>query len=552
MKKSTIKLLALALCVLLISAGLVKNIMAEEEVNNTPKPMTVFSLDAGRKYFSPEQIKDIIDQLHDRGYTHMQLLLGNDGLRFLLDDMGVNVDGTEYDSEAVKTAIAHGNDAYYQDPNGNHLTESEMNEILAYAKSKQISIIPGINSPGHMDAILHAMDELKFENPRFMTSVRTVDLANEKAVKFTKALVLKYVDYFGSSIDYFTIGGDEYANDVDNAGGWRAIQKSGKYSEFVKYINDLTAEITDRGITPIAFNDGIYYNSDDSFGTFNTNLLISYWNAGWWGYDVAKPSYLQAKGHRILNTNDGWYYVLGHEESKIYNLKDALKNMKKKPFNEVPGAKAGEIDIVGSMHCLWCDDPSKPYLPDRLTEALDTFSTSYKEMMSVHEEPVIETTITTASTTQATTIATTSATTEVTTVATTPGVTVTATKATTEAVATSTTQATTIPTTKQTTKATSVATMKATTTVKGIEEPVVIHTTKSELDNNTQTQIVSSKKIMRSQATTSKGELNTTAKTKNKASAIVPKTGVNKGSEFILLLVLGLVCLAIRRHSIKQ
>lgn len=118
----------------------------------------------------------------------MNLLLGNDGLRFLLDDMNLTVGDKVYDSEAVRKAIINGNKHYYDDPNGTTLSQSEMDDILAYAKEKNISIIPTINSPGHMDAIVEAMEELGIKSPKFSyngkTSARTVDL------KMTKQLLL--------------------------------------------------------------------------------------------------------------------------------------------------------------------------------------------------------------------------------------------------------------------------------------------------------------------------------------------------------------------------
>lgn len=46
----------------------------------------IFHLDCGRKYFTVQQIKDIIDQLAANHYTHIELAFGNDGFRFLLDE----------------------------------------------------------------------------------------------------------------------------------------------------------------------------------------------------------------------------------------------------------------------------------------------------------------------------------------------------------------------------------------------------------------------------------------------------------------------------------
>ncbi len=51
---------------------------------DTDTKKAVFSIDAGRKYFSKDQIKELINQARISGYTDIQLILGNDGLRFLV------------------------------------------------------------------------------------------------------------------------------------------------------------------------------------------------------------------------------------------------------------------------------------------------------------------------------------------------------------------------------------------------------------------------------------------------------------------------------------
>ena len=86
------------------------------------KKSAIFSIDAGRKYFSKDQLIEIIEKAHRNGYTDVQLILGNDGLRFALDNMDIKVNGKTYKSEDVKKAITKGNDIYYKDPNGDYLS----------------------------------------------------------------------------------------------------------------------------------------------------------------------------------------------------------------------------------------------------------------------------------------------------------------------------------------------------------------------------------------------------------------------------------------------
>ena len=267
------------------------------QVNEKLAKKKIVSIDAGRKYFSPDQLKEIIDKAKHYGYTDLHLLVGNDGLRFMLDDMSLTVGDKTYASDDVKRAVENGTNAYYNDPNGNHLTESEMTDLIGYAKNKGIGLIPTVNSPGHMDAILNAMKELGIEKPNFnyfgKESERTVDLDNEKAVAFTKALIDKYAAYFAGKSEIFNIGLDEYANDATNAKGWSVLQAYKWYPEdgfpdkgydkFIAYANDLARIVKSHGLKPMAFNDGIYYNSDTTFGTFDKDIIVSMWTGGWGG-----------------------------------------------------------------------------------------------------------------------------------------------------------------------------------------------------------------------------------------------------------------------------
>ena len=351
----------------------------------------VISIDAGRKYFSPDQIKEIIDEASKTGYTDLHLLVGNDGLRFVLDDMSLQAGDSSYSSQAVKEAVEKGTKAYYDDPNGTALTQAQMDDILAYAKSKNIGVIPTINSPGHMDAILTAMEQLGIENPHFnyfgtKKSERTVDLDNQKALDFTKALVDKYAAYFSGKTEIFNIGLDEYANDATDAHGWQVLQASKHwpdegypdkgYEKFIQYANDLAAIVKKHKMKPMAFNDGIYYNGDTSYGTFDKDIIVSYWTGGWNGYDVASSKFLSELGHQILNTNDAWYYVLGRDKagSGWYNLDQGLEGISKSAIDVVQKNDGAKVPFIGGMVAAWADTPSATYKKELLFKLMHAFA----------------------------------------------------------------------------------------------------------------------------------------------------------------------------------
>ncbi len=309
-------------------------------------------VDCGRKYFSVSSLKKIIDNAAEAGFNYVELGVGNDGLRFLLDDMSLTVNDKTYDSDEVTSAIHEGNEAYYNFDT-DELTEEEMNSIITYASSKGIGIIPMINTPGHMDAILSAANLLTGETCSYNGSARTIDVTNATAVAFTQALVQKYITYFkDKGCKLFNMGADEYANDKFASGsmGFGNLQSEGKYSYYVKYVNKMANMIKTAGMTPMAFNDGIYFDNDTSSGTFDTDIVVCYWSSGWTGYTPMSASDLQSKGFRLINTHGDYYWVLGKSDWQC----DATKAS---GFDYKAFQGSTIENPLGAMFCIWCDYP---------------------------------------------------------------------------------------------------------------------------------------------------------------------------------------------------
>ena len=352
------RLLSLILAVILmigllpISAFATSASAQANDAEDTGYKYNIMFLDCGRKYFSVNSIKQIIDNASAAGFNYIQLAVGNDGLRFLLDDMSLTVNGTTYSSEQVSAAIHAGNEKYHNF-DVDELTQSEMDEIIAYAASKGMGVIPCVNTPGHMDAILSAATALTGKDCSYSGSARTIDVTNATAVAFTQALLKKYVSYFaGKGCEYFNMGADEYANDIFTSGsmGFGNLQSTGKYSYYVTYVNAVAKMVKDAKMTPMAFNDGIYFNSNTSSGTFDTDILICYWSNGWSSYTPMPAANLAAKGFKLINTHGDYYWVLGKSDWQCSPEKASGFNYKT--------FQGGTInDPTGSMFCIWCDYP---------------------------------------------------------------------------------------------------------------------------------------------------------------------------------------------------
>lgn len=323
--------------------------------------LKIAMLDSGRKYFSADWVKAFLYEAKADGYTHVMLAVGNDGMRFLLDDMSLTVGGKTYSSNAVASAIRAGNNAYTTASSG-EWTESEMDEFFATAKKAGIEIIPLLNSPGHMDSVLYAASSLTGTNCSYNGSSRTIDVTNDTAVRFSQAFLQKYVDYFaGKGCRYFNFGADEYANDRYTSGsmGFGSLQNSGKYGYFIKYVNELAAMVKQAGMTPIAFNDGIEFANKMSASvgsttyTFDRDIVVCYWSGGWSGYTPRTAANLASDGFRIINTTGDFYYVLGKNDSfdNGYTYAANWSNYK------VCGTSLSASSVIGGMFCMWSDYP---------------------------------------------------------------------------------------------------------------------------------------------------------------------------------------------------
>ena len=323
--------------------------------------LKIAMLDSGRKYFSADWVKAFLYEAKADGYTHVMLAVGNDGMRFLLDDMSLTVGGKTYSSDAVASAIRAGNNAYTTASSG-EWTESEMDEFFATAKKAGIEIIPLLNSPGHMDSVLYAASSLTGTNCSYNGSSRTIDVTNDTAVRFSQAFLQKYVDYFaGKGCRYFNFGADEYANDRYTSGsmGFGSLQNSGKYGYFIKYVNELAAMVKQAGMTPIAFNDGIEFANKMSASvgsttyTFDRDIVVCYWSGGWSGYTPRTAANLASDGFRIINTTGDFYYVLGKNDSfdNGYTYAANWSNYK------VCGTSLSASSVIGGMFCMWSDYP---------------------------------------------------------------------------------------------------------------------------------------------------------------------------------------------------
>lgn len=378
----------------------------------------IVHLDMGRKYYSPEWIKALIQEISALGYTELELdFSNNEGFRFSLsaEQMQIEVGGYEtvlvevepeegaQDAEEPVTAVplaggetaepaptstaqpepeeGESEPAVTDEPESTpqykevevfqsktvdlsqalsrdgYITAEQMADIIDCADEAGIEIVPLLNSPGHMGAILNVFPEYRWTDNLNRTSESTIDLENDEAVRFAQGVVGAYAQWFSEhGCETFNIGADEFANDIGGTAGavmgLNYIYNSEKdvYSKLIEYINDLAVIVQGYGMTPRAFNDSFCYKNDTAYAP-STDIQVCYWSSGWGGYSVASASTLEKKGYQLINTHGDYYYVLGKNDCWDYgNARYDFDN------NVFPGSTIS--NPVGSMFCIWSDYPN--------------------------------------------------------------------------------------------------------------------------------------------------------------------------------------------------
>ena len=117
-------------------------------------------------------------------------------------------------------------------------------------------------------------------------------------------------------------------------------------------VNQMADAVKKRNMTPLAFNDGIYFNNNISSGTFDTDIIVCYWSNGWPGYNPMSATTLASRGFKLINTNGAYYWVLGKKDTQC----DATK-ASEFDYKGFPGEGETIDNPAGAMFCIWCDVP---------------------------------------------------------------------------------------------------------------------------------------------------------------------------------------------------
>jgi hexosaminidase len=170
-------------------------------------------LDVARHFFPINDIKRFIDLMAMHKYNHLHL--------HLTDDQGWRVEILAYPRLQTisawrrETLVGHLNDEprrYDGIRHGGYYTQAELRELVRYAADRHITIVPEINFPGHVTALLAAYPELacfdgSFEVAREWGIFPNVLCPREDTFLFIENVLSEVMRIFPGR--YIHIGGDE-------------------------------------------------------------------------------------------------------------------------------------------------------------------------------------------------------------------------------------------------------------------------------------------------------------------------------------------------------
>ncbi|MFF2374276.1 glycoside hydrolase family 20 protein [Streptomyces xiamenensis] len=297
-------------------------------------------LDTARKFYSAEWIEERLHELAD-------LKLNEFHLHFS-DDQGFRIE-----SESHPEIVSQ-----------EHLTKDEVTSIVELAESLHITVIPEIDSPGHLGAVLDANPDLQLKRADGSVSEGAIDISNPDSAALIDDLLREYAPLFPG--EYFHVGGDEYpalySSDPEATypNLARAAEEQYGAGATVRdlatgWINDRAATARDLGKTPQVWNDGMHAGGKVQP---SEDRQVTYWTGREIG--AREPQEYLDQGFPLINLNSAYlYYVLGEPNEFTYPTGEAIYNEWTpdvvRGSTALPEGEGGPEHVLGARFAIWCD-----------------------------------------------------------------------------------------------------------------------------------------------------------------------------------------------------
>lgn len=311
-------------------------------------------LDVSRHFFTLDYLKKHIDRLALYKFNKFHLHLTDDqGWRLeikkypKLTNEGAWRTFNNQDSACMKKAVENPN--FKIDPRfihekdgktvyGGFYTQEEMKDLIAYAQSKHIEIIPEIDVPGHMMAAINSYPYLiegqKSEwGELFSTPVCP---CKEEAYTFTKDVLQEVIDLFPSK--YIHIGADEVdKKSWSNSELCKEFMKANGLEDVDKlqshFVHEIQEFVEAHGKKIIAWDEILE-------GGTNPNVTIMYWRG--WVKDAPKKAVLGNSEVIMTPTNPLYFDYVNNNISvnNVYHIEVIPADIPADKAHLIQGAQA--------------------------------------------------------------------------------------------------------------------------------------------------------------------------------------------------------------------
>ncbi|MFJ9854562.1 glycoside hydrolase family 20 protein [Streptomyces sp. NPDC101150] len=323
--------------------------LPEGTIKDRPdRPQRGMSLDNARKPFSAEWIEARIKEIGDLKLNQFQLHFS--------DDQGFRIQS----------------DTHPEIVSQDHLTKDQVRHLIKVAQSRHISVIPEIDSPGHLGAVLDHYPDLVLRNAQGRAVKGAIDISNPKSARLVDSLLREYAALFSNpkgADAYWHLGGDEYqalmAGDPEASYPQLARAAQEKYGSGATiedlatgWLNDREKTVKAAGKNRIeAWNDGFF---SDGKVAADKDRTVDYWT----GKEIGKrdPAVFLREGRTVMNFNDEYlYYVLGEPNEFTYPTGERIyrswtpRVIRGTTSVGVPGSQTGPDRIPGARFAIWAD-----------------------------------------------------------------------------------------------------------------------------------------------------------------------------------------------------
>ncbi|QQC72687.1 family 20 glycosylhydrolase [Lactococcus garvieae] len=344
-------------------------------------PEKGIALDISRKFYKAEVIKQFIDDLSNYPNSFLQLHMS--------DNQNLAVEMATVGQTTDKNAVYQDGQWLNTQTKRPFLSKNDLMDLVSYARSKNVVLIPEIEAPAHMQAILEL---LKINDPKRYEAIKLPDGAPEQfnlidyikveAIDFVQEMLAEYTPLFaGQAKAYFHIGVDE----ID----WLPVESN---RNLVNYVNTLDNFLKHQGYTTRMWNDRV---AKADLANYNKDIQITYWSQiGGWDINsiderassgrqyTASAQELLDAGFQLLNYNAYYTYFLPGQrmwqpESYAYTINDLVANWDLSKFELNSGKQVNSTEnVIGSALTFWGEEAGD-YTDSQIQQKMQSFVQAY-------------------------------------------------------------------------------------------------------------------------------------------------------------------------------